>query len=69
MLSRLWESSRSSIQRQHLLQVGQERGAQQRSARRGPVAVALDGVDLAVVGEVAIRVCEAPLRQGVVEKR
>ena len=52
-------------QRQHLLQVGQQRGAQQRSARRGPVAVALDGVDLAVVGEIAIRVRKAPLRQGV----
>ena len=52
-------------QRQHLLQLRQQRGAQQRAARRGPVAVALDGVDLAVVRQIAVRVREAPLRQGV----
>ena len=66
MLSRLCESEPvQRHQRQHLLQVRQQRRAEQRAARQRPVAVALHGVDLAVVREIAVRVREAPLRQRV----
>ncbi len=52
-------------ERQDLLQVGQQRRAQQRAPRQRPTAVALDGVDLAVVSQVAERVRQAPLGKGV----
>jgi hypothetical protein len=54
-------------QRRDRRHVEQRRG-ELGTARQRPVAVALDGVDLAVVGEVAERLRQAPLRQGVGRK-
>ncbi len=52
--------------REHLLEiVAQRLGPAQRLARAHPVDVAAQGVDLAVVGDVAIRVRERPGREGV----
>ena len=47
------------------LDVGQQRRAELAGARLGPVAVAGDGVDLAVVGEQAEGLGERPARHGV----
>ncbi len=57
--------SRQRDERQRLLQVRQQRGTQQRAAGQRPIAVALDGVDLSVVGEITKRMRKAPLRQRV----
>jgi hypothetical protein len=52
--------------RVQLLQVRtQNRRLHHALARAHPVEVALDGVDLAVVGDHAVRVCERPLGEGV----
>ena len=55
-------------ERQNVVKVRQQRRAKQRSPRHRPVAVALNRIDLAVVGKVAVRVRQAPLRQGVGRK-
>ena len=52
-------------QRPQLLQPGQVGAAESARPRLGPVAVAADGVDLAVVRQVAERLRQRPLRQGV----
>ena len=44
---------------------GKQRRFEQRTARHRPAAVALHGVDLAVVRQVPIRMRKPPLRQGV----
>ena len=64
MLSSDWESEPGERDhRQHVAQIRQQRRAEQRAARHRPGAIALHGVDLAVVGEIAVRMREAPLRQ------
>jgi len=66
MLSRLCESEPLiDIQRQRLLQGGQERGAQQRSAPVAQLRLPWMVLISPLCGEVAIGVCEAPLRQRV----
>ena len=57
--------ARERHERQNIGEVRQERRAEQRPARDRPVAVALNRIDLAVVREVAVGMCEAPLRQRV----
>jgi hypothetical protein len=47
------------------MDVGQVLRLEQGSARFGPVAVALDGIDLAVVGEQPERLCQGPARHRV----
>ena len=51
--------------REGTLETRDQRGRHQRLAGTHPVAVALHGVDLAVVGEVAVRVRERPRRERV----
>ena len=66
MLSRLCESEPlERDQRLHRSKLGQQRRAEQRTACHRPIAVALHGVDLAVVREVAIRMGQPPARQRV----
>ena len=71
-----WSSSRHSSKlavsdapgradREGALEPGDERGLHQRLAGAHPVAVALHGVDLAVVREVAVRVGQRPRRERV----
>ena len=48
-----------------LLQIRDQRGGELVAARLGPLAVAGNGVDLAVVGEVAERLRQRPARAGV----
>jgi hypothetical protein len=66
MLSRLEESEPRAVdQRRDVRDVRQPLGFEQRRARLGPVAVALDGVDLAVVREQAEGLRQGPARHGV----
>ena len=51
--------------RPHVVHVGDQGALEFLLARARPVAVALHGIDLAVVGEVAERLAQAPLRPGV----
>ena len=51
--------------RERPLDTGQQRAVEHRLARPHPVLVALDGVDLAVVGDEAVRVGERPRRERV----
>ena len=51
--------------RQHIGEVGQERRAEQGAASHRPGAISLHGIDLAIVGQVAVRVREPPLGQRV----
>ena len=52
-------------QGRHFVDVGQGRALELGRTRLRPVAVAVDGVDFAVVGEKAERMAQPPLRQGV----
>ena len=54
-----------SADRVRPIEVGQQRAGQHRLARPHPVLVALHRVDLAVVGDVAVRVGERPRRERV----
>ncbi len=50
-------------QRQDVAQIRQQRRSEQGTARHGPAAVSLHRVDFTVMGQVSIRMRQAPLRQ------
>ncbi len=57
--------ARHRDQRQGVFEIGQQRRRELMCTRQRPQAIALNGIDLAVVGEVTERVRQAPLRPGV----
>ena len=65
IVERLRIRSRQGHDGQDIGQIRQHRRTKQRPARHRPAAVALHGVDLPVVGQVAVGMRQAPLRQGV----